>query len=258
MSSALRHARLSLWSPACILALLAVMALAVGPTPAAAQAVYGSIAGTVNDSTGAAMPGATVTITSVERKTTDNVTTNASGNYSKERLLPGFYEVKAELSGFKSAVVPSVRVNVDAQTKVDFRLDEAITKYREAARLQPDYLNARHNLGGALVQKGAFAEALPYLREAVRARPDDAIDRNNLGGALLATGRVDEAIRELRRAAEIDARSLNAHYNLGRALAARGLRREAVEQMEAALRIAPSDPDARQALAELKAGRIQN
>src|SRR2546426_4284068 len=123
MSSALRHVRRSLGSPACILALSAVMALAVGPTPAAAQAVYGSIAGTVNDSTGAAMPGATVTITSVERKTADSVTTNASGKYAKEGLLPGFYEVKAELSGFKAAVVPSVRVNVDAQTKVDFRLD---------------------------------------------------------------------------------------------------------------------------------------
>jgi len=67
-----------------------------------------------------------------------------------------------------------------------------------------------------------------------------------------------EVIRELRRAAEIDPRSLNAHYNLGRALAARGWRREAVEQMEEALRIAPSDPDARQALAELKAGRAEN
>jgi len=132
MSSALRHARRLFWTPSCLLALLAVVAVVAWPVPAAAQAVYGSIAGTVNDSTGAAMPGATVTITSVERKTTDSVTTNASGNYTKERLLPGNYEVKAELSGFKSSVIPSVRVNVDSQTKVDFRLDvgqltEAVT-----------------------------------------------------------------------------------------------------------------------------------
>jgi len=132
MSSALRHARRSLWNPAPILALLAVVATVMWPAPATAQAVYGSIAGTVNDSTGAALPGATVTITSVERKTSDSVTANASGNYTKERLLPGNYEVKAELSGFKSSVIPSVRVNVDTQTKVDFRLDvgqltEAVT-----------------------------------------------------------------------------------------------------------------------------------
>ncbi len=138
------------------------------------------------------------------------------------------------------------------------RLDEAIGIYREAVRAQPDYANARHNLGGALVQKGDFAGALPYLREAVRARSDDAGARNNLGGALLAMGRVDEAIRELGRAAEIDPGSLNAHYNLGRALAARGRTREAVAHLEQALRISPGDDDARQALAALKAGRLQN
>jgi len=131
MSSALRTTR-PLSNPARLLALLAVGAITAWPTPAAAQAVYGSIAGTVTDSTGAALPGATVTVTSVERKTTDTVTANASGFYVKDRLLPGNYEVKAELSGFKSAVVPTVRVNVDAQTKVDFSLEigqltEAVT-----------------------------------------------------------------------------------------------------------------------------------
>ena len=130
MSSVLRDAR-RFRNPARLLALLAVLA-AAWPMPAAAQAVYGSIAGTVTDSTGAALPGATVTVTSVERKTTDSVTANASGNYTKERLLPGNYEVKAELSGFKASVVSSVRVNVDTQTKIDFRLDvgqltEAVT-----------------------------------------------------------------------------------------------------------------------------------
>ena len=39
--------------------------------PAGAQAVYGSIAGTVSDPSGAALPGVTVTITSIERSTSD-------------------------------------------------------------------------------------------------------------------------------------------------------------------------------------------
>src|SRR5262245_43877510 len=100
------------------------LALLLAPaSPARAQAVYGSVAGTVLDATGAAVPGATVTITSIERKTTDNVVTNPSGNYSKDRLLPGRYEMKAELSGFKAQVVSHVQVNVDTQTKVDFRLE---------------------------------------------------------------------------------------------------------------------------------------
>ena len=105
------------------LAMLAVLWGAVSYAPqASAQAVYGSIAGTVLDSTGAAVPGATVAITSVDRKTSDSVVTNTSGFYAKERLLPGIYEVKAELSGFKASVVSSVRVSVDTQSKVDFTL----------------------------------------------------------------------------------------------------------------------------------------
>ena len=64
-----------------------------------------------------------MTITSVERKTVDTVVTNESGLYAKERLLPGTYEVKAELAGFKTAVVPRVMVNVDTQTPVNFKLE---------------------------------------------------------------------------------------------------------------------------------------
>ena len=96
--------------------------LALFPAPATAQAVYGSIGGTVRDSSGGVLPGATITITSLSRKTTDSVVSNESGLFVKERLLPGEYSVQAELSGFKSAVVPNVVVGVDAQTPVEFVL----------------------------------------------------------------------------------------------------------------------------------------
>ncbi len=69
------------------------------------------------------LPGATVTITNLERKTVDTVVTNESGFFVKDRLLPGNYEVKAELQGFKAAIVPSVQVSVDTQTPVDFKFE---------------------------------------------------------------------------------------------------------------------------------------
>ena len=91
--------------------------------PVRGQAVYGSVTGVVTDNTGAVLPGVTVTITSLERKTVDAVTTNDSGRYLKERLLPGTYEVKAELQGFKVALVPQVVVNVDRQVDVPLALE---------------------------------------------------------------------------------------------------------------------------------------
>jgi hypothetical protein len=96
---------------------------AFAPSGASAQAVYGSVSGIISDSTGAVVPGATVTVTSVERKTADTVVTNESGLYIKERLLPGKYEVKAELPGFKTAIFPDINVSVDTQTKLNIKLD---------------------------------------------------------------------------------------------------------------------------------------
>ena len=87
------------------------------------QAVYGSIAGTITDTSGAVVPGATVTITSKERNTTDVVETNESGLYVKDRLLPGTYEVKIEKQGFKAGLVTSLVVNVDRQTNADLTLE---------------------------------------------------------------------------------------------------------------------------------------
>jgi len=114
-----RSARRSLvWLAASLL-----VALALPVAPASAQAVYGSVAGVVTDASGAAAPGVTVTITSIERKTTNSVVAGANGSYMKERLLPGTYEVKAELPGFKAKVVSPVVVNLDAQTKVDLKLE---------------------------------------------------------------------------------------------------------------------------------------
>src|SRR5687767_12224801 len=113
---------LSLQHSGVVAALALLLVLSVCASVAIAQAVYGSIGGIVKDASGAILPGATVTITSVERKTVDSVVTNESGFYVKERLLPGTYEVKAEMPSFKNAVVREVRVNVDTQTPVNFDL----------------------------------------------------------------------------------------------------------------------------------------
>jgi Carboxypeptidase regulatory-like domain/TonB dependent receptor len=102
---------------------LSALLVAAPASDAAAQAVYGSIGGVVKDASGGIVPGATVTVTSIERKTVDTVVSNESGFYVKDRLLPGTYEVKAEIAGFKTAVLREVRVSVDTRTPIDFQLE---------------------------------------------------------------------------------------------------------------------------------------
>ena len=83
------------------------------------QAVYGSIIGTVTDSSGAAVPGATVTITDIDKDIISVSTTNEAGAYSHTHLIVGNYRVRVEAPGFQAYVQENVRLNVDAAARVD-------------------------------------------------------------------------------------------------------------------------------------------
>jgi outer membrane receptor protein involved in Fe transport len=101
-----------------VLWLVLLLALIVPTAPATAQAVYGSIAGTLTDSSGATVPDVVVTMTSVERNTVDAAVSDASGFFRKDRLLPGVYGVAAVRAGFKTANAPSITVSLDTETRV--------------------------------------------------------------------------------------------------------------------------------------------
>lgn len=100
---------------------LAVMACAslVLVAPATAQAVYGSIFGTVTDATGAAVPGATISVTSATKNTVVTVTSNASGDYRVDHLIPDVYNLKAEAKGFKTFETKGIQVLADTAPRID-------------------------------------------------------------------------------------------------------------------------------------------
>src|SRR5580658_1954646 len=87
-----------------------------------AQAVYGSIFGTVTDNTGAAIPGATVTITDEAKGTTVVVQAGASGDYSVEHLIPDLYDVKVTFQGFETFETKGIQVYADSSPKVDVKM----------------------------------------------------------------------------------------------------------------------------------------
>src|SRR5579871_702663 len=87
-----------------------------------AQQVFGSIYGTVTDPTGAAVNGAKVTITEINKGTKSEVTTNESGNYTKGQLIPGTYQVSIESPGFQKTVSDPINVQVDFAARFDVAL----------------------------------------------------------------------------------------------------------------------------------------
>src|SRR5215469_10868865 len=79
-----------------------ILILALTPTTGRAQNVYGTIAGTVTDATGAAISEAAVTLTNLGTAETHKTTTDSSGNYTFVNLVPGRYRVEAVKTGFKN------------------------------------------------------------------------------------------------------------------------------------------------------------
>src|SRR5437879_13668473 len=85
----------------------------------AQTASTGALTGTVMDSSGAVLPGVMVTTTSVDTAQTRSVITGEDGTYRVTLLPPGNYSVKFELTGFTTAEVPSVKVNVTETAVLD-------------------------------------------------------------------------------------------------------------------------------------------
>jgi hypothetical protein len=97
--------------------LSAVCVLALSPL-AHGQAVFGSIYGSVTDTTGAVIPDATVTVTDEAKGTSVNVQSNASGEFTIEHLIPDVYDVKVTAKGFKGYEQKGLQLFADTSMKV--------------------------------------------------------------------------------------------------------------------------------------------
>jgi Carboxypeptidase regulatory-like domain/TonB dependent receptor len=138
---------------------LALLALSCGVfTPqAAAQAVYGSIFGTITDPSGAAVAGAKVVVTSASKGTTFETTTNTDGNYSVTHLIPDVYNIRAEGSGFKAFETKGINVSADAGARVDGQFQvggssETVEVTGESPQLKTDRADVATSFNDKYVQ----------------------------------------------------------------------------------------------------------
>jgi len=82
-----------------------------------------TVLGTVRDPTEAVIPGATVELTDLATNQTRSQTTNMNGQYIFVNVLPGVYKITASASGFRQAVIPSLKIEVAKAYTVDFTLE---------------------------------------------------------------------------------------------------------------------------------------
>lgn len=121
--------------------LVCTLLAVLGSTALFGQAVNGTISGTVTDPSGAAIAGATVTVTNTATQVARTVTTNNDGRYSVPELIVGSYDVRVSAPGFQNSVQTSVPVVVGGERVTNFSMkigqaQETVTV--EAAAAQVD------------------------------------------------------------------------------------------------------------------------
>ncbi len=125
----------------------ALLALVL-PSQAWAQAT-GQINGVVTDTSGGVLPGVTIEVTNRATGAVRTAVTGADGLFTVPLVQPGDYDVKASLSGFRTALRESVRVTVAETARVAFELEvgqltETITVTADATLVETT--NATHGI----------------------------------------------------------------------------------------------------------------
>ncbi len=139
--------------------------------PAVAQETRGMIFGRVMDSSGAAIPGATVLVVNTDTNITVRLTTNSTGYYEAALLMPGNYKIVAEHTGFKQTTRRGILLLTSGRVEVNVSLElgnvsESVT-VTEAAPL----LDTQSGLSGRTLdnktQSGmpmSLGQMLPVVR----------------------------------------------------------------------------------------------
>jgi hypothetical protein len=123
-----------------------------------AQAFYGGIVGTVNDSSGAVLPSVSVALTNTATGDRRTVITASDGSYRIVNLVPGNYRLEIEHPGFKRYTRDQIGVNVEAQVRIDISMQvgdvtQSVEVQADAALLQTETANLSQVVGARAVQE---------------------------------------------------------------------------------------------------------
>jgi len=154
-------------------------------------------------------------------------------------------------SGSKSHIVHG---NLGVLLKRKGDLQNAISYFKNALQLKPDYPDAHYNLGNAFKDQGDLTAAIASYNAALQLKPNNPEAHSNLGNALQERGDLTAAIASYNAALQLRPNNPVAHYNLGNALQWQDDLDTAIASYNAALQLKPDYPEAHSNLgAALKA-----
>lgn len=164
---------------------VSLSAATVVATPAAAQTITSGVEGTVTDTSGNVLSGATVTVTDNRTGATRTATTGGSGNFRIQSLQPGGpYTVTVTADGFEGQTVEEVFTNISGNTGFTF----ALTSAAEGSGTTIVVTGARAQVTQVAVGPGtafdsqtleAFPSITRDIRDIIRIDPRVSLEQNN-------------------------------------------------------------------------------
>jgi tetratricopeptide (TPR) repeat protein len=125
---------------------------------------------------------------------------------------------------------------------------QAISHYKRATEIAPDYSTAYNILGYAYRQNGAYNDAENAFKKYIELIPNDPNPYDSYAELLLKMGRFDEAITQYNKALAIEPNFINSHFGIAAALAYQGKVSEAQAQLQKMTEKARNDGERRTAL----------
>src|SRR5580704_1085712 len=150
-------------SSICAIMLVACLLLASPIAHAQGVGASGSLSGTVSDPTGAVIPKGTVTAEDVARGIRLSATVDANGQYRFSNLLPGTYDLTAQIPGFQSLLQKGVVITVGQIANLDFHLQVATTSSVVEVSAAPPVVETERGSQSNTITQG-YIEDLPIDR----------------------------------------------------------------------------------------------
>src|SRR5262249_1633072 len=143
-----------------------IVLVCVAMSPALAQTSKGAITGTVVDSSGAVIVGATVTATNKETGQVRTATSGPSGGYFIDAADLGSYTLAFTKDGFQALTIQNVIVRASSQTAADAKMKvggkgETITVESTGTQVQTDNAEISHSIGTVEITDLPFASLNP-------------------------------------------------------------------------------------------------
>ena len=184
-------------------AIIAGFFLLLAASIGVAQVESGSIVGTVRDSSGAMIAGAEVAVVNTETNIAYRAVTNTVGEYVFTQLRSGVYTVTIGHGGFKKAVQPPFKLDLNQVARVDMTLVVGSVQEEVVVTAAEPLIESETSSIGQVIEKGRVNDLplngrnfiqLAYLSPGVNAGPDGIVQQGGIpeneraNGAVQANG----------------------------------------------------------------------